>query len=554
MFDSTALVRDSPSLNVRYPLVLGRFYSRHWAMLESAYVELENLLWSHATGAIGEEEVAANVAAKRYGVQRNEYINDFLVPDLQSVAVVPVYGPLIDKYASGSLQVSGVTTPQVLAKLLDQAAANPNISTIVLDFDSPGGTVTGTLSAAEAVTAAKEKLEARGGEVVAVVNEMMCSAAQWIGAMASRTVISSNGMAGSIGVISKHYDYRGFLAQRGVKATILRSAPRKALGHPEEAMEGLVLEDWMHDMNYYHAQFVQAISNARGMSKEQVPATGQVFIGQEAVDAGLADSLGTMRDVLEDLRAKRAPRPSANAARADAGEQATAQEAATATFSHLEAAGASPEQAQAIVEAPVASSQPFREDASLNEERSSSEEGGDMADAASQTATNPTAPTATAAPALDALSPEMRAHVAALEARVKKSEADAAAAAEAASSLRSDLRLRDLKAYAASKLAGLTGSEDEKAQLLAKLEEKGGAELYAQVTAMLEAASAQVAKAQKLITKELGASGEKSAAQQQLETIAAEIEAKEGKSKAESMQEAARRNPELYERSREENR
>lgn len=120
------------------------------------------------------------------------------------IGVVSVRG-VLSKY--DSMCAAGMETFSRMIRAFD---ADPNIDAIVVDIDSPGGTVAGTEELGATIKASSKP-------VVAFVNGMAASAAYWI-ASSCRRIIANNTTAivGSIGVMSTWTDMRGYYAQQGI--------------------------------------------------------------------------------------------------------------------------------------------------------------------------------------------------------------------------------------------------------------------------------------------------------------------------------------------------
>lgn len=278
----------SPTLK----LVTNAFYADAWAITPAMYDRLQEIISERANGFKPDlAEIEARIDGRTYGADPETDTED------GDVRVIALHGVLISR-AGMFDQMSGATTPQAFASLVRQAADDPAVATIVLDLDSPGGTVSGTQLAAEAVSYAAGKKK-----VVACINDMACSAAYWIASAASEIVMPTNATVGSIGVIGTHVDRSKAFAQAGLKHTIIRSTPGKALGQPSEAMSGPALEQAQARVDALHAEFVQAVAMGRGVDVETASswATGDTWLGQAAVDAGLADRIGSISTVLAEL-------------------------------------------------------------------------------------------------------------------------------------------------------------------------------------------------------------------------------------------------------------
>ncbi len=191
---------------------------------------------------------------------------------------------------------SGLISYEAYKYQLARAVGDPKTTRIVLDLESPGGEAVGAFEAAAATRAA-----AAEKPVVAVVNGMAASAAYAIASGASRIVTIPTGMSGSIGVVIVHLDYSKWLAEEGIKPTLIFAGDHKVDGNPFEPLPKEVQADLKAEVSSFYTQFVETVTSGRRISADAVRATqARVFKGQDAVDAGLADEVGTFEDVLAD--------------------------------------------------------------------------------------------------------------------------------------------------------------------------------------------------------------------------------------------------------------
>lgn len=231
--------------------------------------------------------------------------------------------------AGGGLAVIGLTgvlTPRALTFFgrviapgmdsfraqLAQAVGNPDVGAIVLDVNSPGGTVAGTIETANAVRAA-----AAVKPVIAVADTMAASAAYWIASQASELVVTPSGEVGSIGVLAVHMDFSGMLEQDGVKATIIRSRPGKADANPYEALTDDARAAIEASVMEADAEFVRAVAMGRHVSPAAVRESfgeGRMVGAKAALKAGMVDRVATMSDVLAGMIKARSPQRRRSAA------------------------------------------------------------------------------------------------------------------------------------------------------------------------------------------------------------------------------------------------
>lgn len=265
-----------------------------WAIIPSKLEEIANI---YATHLRGEKIDIAGVEARLGRPLANER-QPYQVVD--GVAQINVDGPLA-KRMNMFMQVSGGTSMEILANDFTAALADAEVRAVLLVIDSPGGTVDGTEELARTV------LQARSGSkpVVAWVSGMMASAAYWIGASADAVYIgASTDTVGSIGVAMQHIDRSAADKMDGIKRTDIYAGQYKRIASDAAPLskEGRAYLQDMVDTQY--SIFVEAVAQARGVATETVladMADGRIFIGQQAIDAGLVDGVSTRSALVADL-------------------------------------------------------------------------------------------------------------------------------------------------------------------------------------------------------------------------------------------------------------
>jgi signal peptide peptidase SppA len=189
---------------------------------------------------------------------------------------------------------SGLISYEGFTYQMRMAAADPQVTRIILDMESPGGEAVGCFEAAAVV-----REVAKNKPVTVVVNGMAASAAYAIASGASRIVTLPTGLSGSVGVVLMHLDYSQWLENEGVKPTLVFAGDHKVDGNPFEPLPAAVREDMQAGVDSFYRQFVETVAAGRKMSAAAVRNTqARVFNGQDAVAAGLADAVGTFEDVL----------------------------------------------------------------------------------------------------------------------------------------------------------------------------------------------------------------------------------------------------------------
>lgn len=202
----------------------------------------------------------------------------------KSVAVIRVGGLLMKQQSS----LGGTSTVQ-LRRDVRQAAANPDVSGILLAIDSPGGSAAGTADFAADVKAA-----ARQKPVWAHVEDLGASAAYWVASQADQVFASNNTtQVGSIGTFQTIYDLSGAAEKEGVKVLHFATGPLKGAGAPGTAVSDEQREYFQGLVDAIQENFDAAVRSGRGMSAAQLAAvrSGAVFPAKAALELKLIDGI-----------------------------------------------------------------------------------------------------------------------------------------------------------------------------------------------------------------------------------------------------------------------
>lgn len=211
------------------------------------------------------------------------------------VAVLPIEGVIAPK-ANMFMRISGGTSTQLLQKQIESAMVDPRVRSLILAIDSPGGSVFGTPELAASI----DEL-ARIKPIVSVSDARMLSAAYWIGSAANAIYVTGLTVeVGSIGVVATHnYDAR---AAEGTTEITAGKYKRIATSNAPLTAEG---QQYLQDhVDHVYTVFVNAVAQHRGTDVDTVlehMADGRVFIGQQAIDAGLVDGVSTIDAMVEKL-------------------------------------------------------------------------------------------------------------------------------------------------------------------------------------------------------------------------------------------------------------
>ena len=218
-----------------------------------------------------------------------------------AVAIIPVFGVIGQRTDFIFDFFSGGTSTEKLTKQIRAAVDDPNIKAIVLDIDSPGGTVGGVTELSKVIFEARQKKH-----IVAVSNSLMASAAFWIGSSADEIVVTPSGEVGSIGVFTVHEDISQMAENVGVKVTLISAGKFKTEGNQFEPLANEARDSIQSDVDGFFEMFVNDVARNRGVSTSAVKngfGEGRLLNAKKAKAAGMVDRIATLDETLARLGA-----------------------------------------------------------------------------------------------------------------------------------------------------------------------------------------------------------------------------------------------------------
>ena len=177
------------------------------------------------------------------------------------------------------------------ARRIRKLADRKEVKAIVLDINSPGGSVGAVQEIHSAVLYAREE---KKKPVVAVLGDVAASGGYYVAAACDKVVAHPGTLLGSIGVIFHVSNIEGLFSKIGVRSEVIKSGKMKDIGSMTRPMTGEEKELLQALINDAYQQFLGAVSDGRKMSKESVLplADGRIFTGAQALRLSLVDELG----------------------------------------------------------------------------------------------------------------------------------------------------------------------------------------------------------------------------------------------------------------------
>jgi len=268
-----------------------------WAIIPDKLLEIQAIYFTHLRGEkINIRELEAKIGEPLQNVERPYQVEN-------GVAIISIDG-IIAKKMNLMTQISGGVSTQLIKKDFERALADPDVTAILLDIDSPGGTVDGTEELATAIYEARlEGLK----PIVAYTDGIMASAAYWIGSSADGVYISGDTpWVGSIGVVTAHVDYSKWEEKVGIKTTEIFAGKYKRIDSEYAPLSKEGAQYLQDQVDYIYSLFSNSVSRNREIPLAALGdwGDGRIFIGKQAIGAGLVDGVSTINQLLSRLGAK----------------------------------------------------------------------------------------------------------------------------------------------------------------------------------------------------------------------------------------------------------
>jgi signal peptide peptidase SppA len=261
-----------------------------WAIAEDKLIEIRSIYAAHTRG----EKIDVEAVEARLGRSLSNDDQGFTINS--GVAIIPIHGVMAKKMNMFN-QISGGASTQLIARDIQAAVIDPNVNSIMLHIDSPGGTIDGTETLAGAVSAASDIKP-----VVSFVDGAMASAAYWVGSAADQIVASSStSNIGSIGVVATHTDTSKMEEESGVKITEISAGKYKRITSRHAPLTDDGKAEIQAQVDQLYTIFVDNVAENRGVDVDTVledMADGRVFLSKQAKKRGLIDEVASFEETI----------------------------------------------------------------------------------------------------------------------------------------------------------------------------------------------------------------------------------------------------------------
>jgi len=183
-----------------------------------------------------------------------------------------------------------------LAPLIESAFRKGKPKAVALAINSPGGSpAQSSMIGARIRRLADEKRI----PVHAFVEDVAASGGYWLASAADRIHVDPNSIVGSIGVISASFGFQDLIARYGVERRVHTAGEDKSMLDPFRPERPEDVERLKSLQKIIHENFIDQVKTRRGdLLKGGDLFTGEIWVGQAAIDVGLADAVGHLAPVM----------------------------------------------------------------------------------------------------------------------------------------------------------------------------------------------------------------------------------------------------------------
>ena len=280
---------------MKHALLVAEFYSTLWALTPERLAAIEAVVMRLAAGIPASPDVMRQVSidAEAMAARRDSAAR---TTKGGQIAVLPFYGVATQRPPPAMASGSGLMSTQAFSGELRAALSDGSVGGILIDVDSPGGSVYGVQELANEIYQARSQKP-----IVAIANSLAASAAYWIGSSASEFYITPGGEAGSIGVYATHQDASKMLENEGVKTSLISAGRYKVEGSPYGPLDDEARAHMQSRVDDYYAAFTRSVAKNRGVDVDAVRngmGEGRVYGAAQAKAAGMVDDVATFDQVL----------------------------------------------------------------------------------------------------------------------------------------------------------------------------------------------------------------------------------------------------------------
>ncbi len=200
----------------------------------------------------------------------------------------------------GEISAGADASAEFINAALKAAFEDAGSKAVVLLINSPGGSPVQAGMMNDEIHRLKAKHKK---PVYAVIEETCASAAYYIAVSADKIFVDKASIVGSIGVLMDGFGFTGLMDKIGIERRLLTTGENKGFMDPFSAQSEKQRAFAQTMLNQIHQQFISVVKAGRGPRLKETPEmfSGLFWTGEQAIELGLADQLGTLEYVAREV-------------------------------------------------------------------------------------------------------------------------------------------------------------------------------------------------------------------------------------------------------------
>jgi len=215
-----------------------------------------------------------------------------------TIAVLPFVGVAVQRTDSLG-EALGLLSLARFTQAFRAAQADDTIGGIVIDVDSPGGSIYGVMELADEIYRSRARKP-----IAAVANSLAAAGAYWIASAAAESFVTPGGEVGGVGVYDMHTDLSKGLEKAGIETTLISAGRFKTEGNPFQPLGADARAAMQRRIEGYYHAFVAAVAKYRNVPETAVRngmGQGRLLDAERGKRENMVDDVATLDDVVGKL-------------------------------------------------------------------------------------------------------------------------------------------------------------------------------------------------------------------------------------------------------------
>lgn len=217
------------------------------------------------------------------------------------IVVLEVNGVIQDVGSADPFLTGGLYNHRLFMEKLEVIKDNDNLKGLILQINSPGGTVVESAQIHDKLVEIKEEKDI---PIYVTMGSTAASGGYYIAAPADKIFAAKDTITGSIGVIMQGYNVSELAEKLGIEVMTIKSGPFKDIGSSSREMTEEEVEIFQSLIDNAYEDFVRIVAEGRNLDINYVKqiADGRIYDGRQAKEIGLVDEFGYLEDTIAAMK------------------------------------------------------------------------------------------------------------------------------------------------------------------------------------------------------------------------------------------------------------